>query len=147
MSRYTDVLARLEKSADISHPELGEYYRADPALLADAARAIRNLESLVAELECAASLLRLQTPETQRALERIRAKLRYDRAVDDLHDHHDEIKDLRLQVRRLEDHNAALRLEVRTQRKEIAALREERKAFFDAERPWRNENPGAGWIT
>jgi hypothetical protein len=42
----------------------------------------------------------------------------------------------------------SLRREVRTQRLEIAGLREERRAILGADSPPsdRNENPGGGWI-
>jgi len=43
--------------------------------------------------------------------------------------------------------NESLRREVREQRKEIAALREERRAVIESDRPWKNENPEGGWIT
>jgi hypothetical protein len=42
-------------------------------------------------------------------------------------------------------HIEALRREVRTQRKEIGALREERKAFVNLDRP--NHDAEAGWLT
>jgi hypothetical protein len=42
--------------------------------------------------------------------------------------------------------NESLRQEIRTQRTEIAALREERRAVIESDRPWRNENPEGGWI-
>jgi hypothetical protein len=46
------------------------------------------------------------------------------------------------------DHIESLRREVRTQRQEIAALREERRAILGADKPPRtlNEHPGGGWI-
>jgi len=46
------------------------------------------------------------------------------------------------------DYIESLRREVRTQRLEIAALREERRAILGADDPPtpRNHNPGAGWI-
>jgi hypothetical protein len=46
------------------------------------------------------------------------------------------------------DHIESLRREVRTQRLEIAGLREERRAILGADSPPsdRNENPGGGWI-
>lgn len=40
----------------------------------------------------------------------------------------------------------SLRTEIRTQRQEIAALRAERDVVQAAERPYRNEHPGAGWV-
>lgn len=42
----------------------------------------------------------------------------------------------------------SLRAEVRTQRQEIAALREERRALLGADAPptWRNERADGGWI-
>jgi hypothetical protein len=46
------------------------------------------------------------------------------------------------------DHIESLRREVRTQRLEIAGLREERRAILGADDPPspRNDNPGGGWI-
>jgi hypothetical protein len=46
------------------------------------------------------------------------------------------------------NHIDSLRREVRTQRLEIAGLREERRAILGADSPPsdRNENPGGGWI-
>ena len=46
------------------------------------------------------------------------------------------------------NHIDSLRQEVRTQRLEIAGLREERRAILRADSPPsdRNENPGGGWI-
>jgi hypothetical protein len=46
------------------------------------------------------------------------------------------------------DHIDSLRREVRTQRLEIAGLREERRAILGADSPPsdRNENPGGRWI-
>jgi hypothetical protein len=45
-------------------------------------------------------------------------------------------------------HIESLRREVRTQRLEIAGLREERRAILGADDPPspRNDNPGGGWI-
>jgi hypothetical protein len=40
--------------------------------------------------------------------------------------------------------NASLRREIRTPRQEIAALRQERRAILDADRP--NVDAAAGWI-
>jgi hypothetical protein len=42
----------------------------------------------------------------------------------------------------------SLRAEVRTQRQEIAALRDERRALLGADAPptWRNERADGGWI-
>jgi hypothetical protein len=47
------------------------------------------------------------------------------------------------------DHIESLRREVRTQRLEIAGLREERRAILGADAPpsWRNEQADGGWIT
>ena len=44
------------------------------------------------------------------------------------------------------DHIESLRREIRTQRQEIAALRDEQKLIVEADRPFRNENLDAGWI-
>jgi hypothetical protein len=46
------------------------------------------------------------------------------------------------------DYIESLRREVRTQRMEIAALREERRAILGADDPPspRNDNPGGGWL-
>jgi hypothetical protein len=46
------------------------------------------------------------------------------------------------------DHIQSLRREVRTQRLEIAALRQEQRAILGADEPPRplNEHPGGGWI-
>jgi hypothetical protein len=45
-------------------------------------------------------------------------------------------------------HIESLRREVRTQRLEIAGLREERRAILGADSPPspRNDNPGGGWL-
>lgn len=40
----------------------------------------------------------------------------------------------------------SLRTEIRTQRKEIAALRAEQAVVQGAERPFRNEHPEGGWV-
>jgi len=67
---------------------------------------------------------------------RLRAEVVWEAAVGEL-------------LSRAADHIESLRREVRTQRLEIAGLREERRALLEADLPpnARNDCPGAGWIT
>jgi predicted RNase H-like nuclease (RuvC/YqgF family) len=58
-----------------------------------------------------------------------------------------EINKLREEIQQLKYLNESLRREVRTQRQEIAALREERRSFLNADRPMQNEFPEGGWIS
>lgn len=64
-----------------------------------------------------------------------RAKERYAAAVNDLHDHTEELKELRQKIKHLEAVNQSLRTEIRTQRHEIAQLINVRNVLLDMDKP------------
>jgi predicted RNase H-like nuclease (RuvC/YqgF family) len=67
---------------------------------------------------------------------RLKGELRYQKAIVDLHDHAEELQELRAKVRHLENVNQSLRTEIRTQRNEIALLREERRTLLEWDNPF-----------
>lgn len=64
-----------------------------------------------------------------------RAKNRYICAVNDLHDHTEELRELRQKIQHLENVNKSLRTEIRTQRHEIAQLINLRNVLLDMDKP------------
>lgn len=64
-----------------------------------------------------------------------RAKERYRAAVADLHDHTEELKELRQKIAHLEAVNKSLQTEIRMQRHEIAQLINVRNVLLDMDKP------------
>jgi hypothetical protein len=71
---------------------------------------------------------------------RLKGELRYQKAVAELHD--------RAKVRDLKNVNQSLRTEIRTQRHEIALLREERRTLLEWDNPFpKSDIPADSSIT
>jgi hypothetical protein len=79
---------------------------------------------------------------------RLKGELRYQKAVAELHDHAEELQELRAKVRDLKNVNQSLRTEIRTQRHEIALLREERRTLLEWDNPFpKSDIPADSSIT